>query len=292
MLDLEMGRRRRCGRMIPRKVMVLAILSGWWACASAQTPAPGAGNAAGNTTTAATPVTGAGNATGNATAAATPAPAAAEPAPVAVAPTGKVELFNGKDFSGWTFFMKGGTDPLKTWSVANGTIECTGKPNGYARTTTAYKDYTFTVEWRFVKACNTGVVANIQPPEKMTPWPDCIECQGLHDHQGDFWFWSGATCAELKTLPPEKLAGSRKNGFARPGPSVEKPVGEWNTFTVIADGDTIKIVVNGQLVNTATKCAPSSGWIGLQSEGGPIEVRKVTLDTAAAGEAALAAAKP
>src|SRR5215471_6707558 len=40
---------------------------------------------------------------------------------------GSVHLFNGKDFTGFTFCMRDGGNPLDTWSVTNGVIHCTGK---------------------------------------------------------------------------------------------------------------------------------------------------------------------
>ena len=46
---------------------------------------------------------------------------------------GFVALFNGKDFSGFKFFLDPkakDADPARTWSVVDGTIHCTGKPNG------------------------------------------------------------------------------------------------------------------------------------------------------------------
>ena len=49
---------------------------------------------------------------------------------------GSVPLFNGKDFTGFTFCMKNDADPMQTWSVTNGVIHCTGIPIGYIRTTT------------------------------------------------------------------------------------------------------------------------------------------------------------
>jgi hypothetical protein len=100
----------------------------------------------------------------------------------------------------------------------------------------------------------------------------------LHDFQGDFWFWSGASCDGLATMPVEKLRDGKKNGIARIGPSVEKPVGEWNTFAVICAGDTVTIFVNDQQVNKITGCNVSSGYIGIQSEGAGLEIRKVSLD--------------
>jgi 3-keto-disaccharide hydrolase len=136
------------------------------------------------------------------------------------------------------------------------------------RTEQTYRDYKLTVEWRFTKAGNTGVLVHMGLPDKV--WPRCFECQGMHNHQGDFWLWGGADCKE------PKIPG--KNGIAMPEKSNEKDVGEWNTYEVDCSGDTIKIIVNGKLMNTATGCNETSGRIGIQSEGGEIEVRKITLE--------------
>ena len=66
------------------------------------------------------------------------------------------------------------------------------------------------------------------------------------------------------------------------GPN-EHPVGEWDTVKTIcstaADGTgTITAYVNGRLMNTTTECTLTNGFIGLQSEGGDIEIRKLSLD--------------
>jgi hypothetical protein len=201
-----------------------------------------------------------------------PALWAAEEAPVTpiapITPTARVELFNGKDFAGWKMVMKDATDPTTVWSVADGMIKCLGKPNGYIRTEKAYRDYKVTVEWRFAKAGNTGVLVHMHEPDKV--WPRCFECQGMHNKQGDFWLWGGADCKEPK-IP-------NKNGIAMAEASNEKPVGEWNTYEVECSGNTIKIIVNGKLMNTATECTESSGMIGIQSEGAEIEVRKIFIE--------------
>src|ERR1700712_771356 len=69
----------------------------------------------------------------------------------ALVPGSRIDLFNGKDFAGWTFFMRNNANPTDTWSVADGLIKCTGKPTSYLRTTQDYRDYKLTTEWRFVK---------------------------------------------------------------------------------------------------------------------------------------------
>ena len=61
-------------------------------------------------------------------------------------------------------------------------------------------------------------------------------------------------------------------------PSAEKPVGEWNTYQTVCRSNTVEIIVNGTSMNKLTGCNVSSGFIGLQSEGAELEIRKVYLE--------------
>ena len=194
------------------------------------------------------------------------APSFAQDAQQPVVPTAKTELFNGKDLTGWVSYLKDNAEAAKTWSVKDGVLECTGHPNGYLRTEKAYADYKVTVEWKFTKAGNTGVLVHMHQPEKI--WPLTVECQGMHAAQGDMYFWSGAKATEL----------TKGVKVPRKAPDAEKPVGEWNTFQVICAKDTITILVNGTEMNKATGCSLTSGQIGLQCEGAGLEVRRVTLE--------------
>ncbi len=182
----------------------------------------------------------------------------------------QIALFDGKDFSGWTFCMKDNADPLKTWSVTNGVIQCTGKPIGYLRTTQSYSNYFLTVEWRFVKvapkADNTGILVHIQPPDKV--WPQCVQVQGKHDRQGDLFLMEGAEAKEHKGMDKNTPVPMR-------GPSQEKPVGEWNKAEVICKNSGVTCFINGTLVNEISECTLTGGYIGFQSEGGEIEIRSV-----------------
>jgi len=191
---------------------------------------------------------------------------------MAITPTKRIDLFNGKDFTGWTFTMRSNAPAAETWAVTNGVIHCTGRPPGYARTETSYRDYKLTVEWRFVKiapkADNSGIFVHINPPDKV--WPACVEVQGAHGKQGDLRMNGGATCKgheTAKTTNADALA-----------PSNEKAAGEWNTFEVECRGDSVKLMTNGKWMNQITGCSVSRGAIGIQSEGGEIEVRKMFIE--------------
>ena len=57
----------------------------------------------------------------------------------------------------------------------------------------------------------------------------------------------------------------------------EKPVGEWNRLEITCKSATIRVKVNGDLVNEATNCSVTRGAICLQSEGAPIEFRNIRI---------------
>ena len=189
-----------------------------------------------------------------------------------------VELFNGKDFTGWKFFARTNADPMNTWSISNGMVHCTGKPSGYMYTDGKYHDFKVTVEWRFPtkykKSVNTGVLVFMhdRTPDMSpkTVWPFCVECQGMHDHMGDFWLHGDVTCTETPNMG--------KTGIKMLQPSNESAVGEWTTFTAICQSNTVEIVVNGKSMNKITGVNETTGYIGIQSEGGPFDLRKVYVE--------------
>jgi hypothetical protein len=199
--------------------------------------------------------------------------AATAAAQEAITPTNHLELFNGRDFTGWTFCMKDKADPLQTWTITNGVIHCTGRPTGYLRTEKTFRDYKLTVEWRFVKvepkADNTGVLVHMQLPDKV--WPTCIQNQGKSGHQGDLFLMEGAESKEHKGM-------DKNTPVPMHGQSNEKPVGEWDTNVTVCAGNDVKAWINGKFMNETTECTLSSGFVGIQSEGGDIEIRKVFLD--------------
>lgn len=190
-------------------------------------------------------------------------------------PTAKTPLFNGRDTTGWVSFLKEGAPADKTWSVKDGLLVCTGSPSGFLRTEKSYRQYKFTVEWRFTRPGNTGVVVHMTPPDAV--WPKSIECQGMNKNQGDFYLWSGATAKDATPLVG-KNGEVRGYRIGRAGADAEKPAGEWNTFTVVCDKDTVTILVNDKEVNKLTDANLTSGFIGLQSEGGAFEVKQAVIE--------------
>jgi hypothetical protein len=190
-----------------------------------------------------------------------------------IVPTSRIDLFNGKDLTGWTFFMRNNANPTDTWSAADGLIKCTGKPTGYMRTEKDYRDYKLTAEWRFgnigPQADNGGILVHMQSPDKL--WPACIQCQGEHDAVGDLFLMGGAESKEHRSM-------DASTPLVKHGESAEKPVGEWNTCELICSGNSVKVYVNGKLMNETTESTVTFGKIGFQCEGAPFEVRKVFIE--------------
>ncbi len=193
--------------------------------------------------------------------------AADDPAPP---PQHRIALFNGADFTGWKLFLPDkGADPFNTWSVRDGVIRCTGSPAGYLRTTETYSDYTLSFEWRWpADGGNSGVLIHVQDKDEV--WPKSIEGQLQSGHAGDIWVIGGTTFTEHVNKDDRRVVKREE--------SSEKPLGEWNQYKVVCKGDTIELYINGTLQNRATGCTVTSGFIGLQSEGTPIEFRNIHIE--------------
>lgn len=187
----------------------------------------------------------------------------------AITPTHEIELFDGKSLSGWTFVSAGTNAPAAAiWSVTNGVLLCQGKPNGYARTLTRYRDYQLHAEWRWPEGPgNSGVFLHVNPPDKV--WPYCFEAQLLAGNAGELRFNGGSQLAAL--------AGSNAKSVPRQQPSSEKPSGEWNAYDITCRSNTITVRVNGVLQNAVSGTSVDSGAIGLQAEGAPVEFRHIVL---------------
>ena len=58
---------------------------------------------------------------------------------------------------------------------------------------------------------------------------------------------------------------------------LDKPVGEWNRLEVIAKGDTLRYLFNGEVVNEAFEVTPCEGRICIQTEAAEAIVRRFEL---------------
>jgi hypothetical protein len=204
--------------------------------------------------------------------------AVTSPVPANDSQFGTIQLFNSRNLDGLQIFLEDpSADPTKTFKFEDGILHISGTPKGYIRTQTAYADYALHVEWRFPNGkANSGVLLHMVNRDEV--WAKGFEAQLLSGRAGDInVFWDAR--GKEETVNPNSTGGPHPTGrLSRPAAeSVEKPLGEWNTFDIIAAGDTLTLTVNGNQVNRMTGVRPSAGTIGLQSEDGPVDFRNVTL---------------
>jgi hypothetical protein len=197
-----------------------------------------------------------------------------------------VQLWNGKDLSGWSFFL---VDPKAkmedVWSVRDGMIVCKGQPLGFLMTKEKFTSFRLAVEWRWApgtvvtkeKTPNSGVLMRVNG--ELRAIPRAIEAQLRSGDAGDVYgFWG------MKVEGDKARARERKGdaalgdmtGVSKQAPA-ENPVGEWNRYEILLEGNKLEVSVNGKQVNSATVADVVQGAIGLQSEGGEIHFRKVEL---------------
>jgi hypothetical protein len=193
-----------------------------------------------------------------------------------------IQLFNGKDLTGWTHYLWDGkaraqdtTTPMSAvWSVEDGVLVCQGRPTGYIRTNQEYENYRLSLEWRWPEGTtrgNNGVLVHTTTPNALGQWPKSLEVQLAFGNAGDFWVIG--TTIEI----PDAETRRRDRRHLNLTDNSEKPAGEWNKMEIEAKGDTIKVWVNGDLVNEATKLSQTKGAVSLQSEGSLVYFRNIYL---------------
>ena len=186
--------------------------------------------------------------------------------------TARVEkLFNGSDLDNWTFYLTkqdGPVDPSDVWTLKDGVIRASGGSKGYIRTKNTYRNFRLIVEWRWPESPgDSGVLLRVYGAEKL--WPISVEAQIAPERAGDLLGHG------------RELEGGKQQGdsslLSRPGESVERAPGEWNRYEIVCKRQSIVVTVNGKELNRAKGQFPYEGHIGLQSEAGPIEFRRVEL---------------
>lgn len=201
--------------------------------------------------------------------------------------TASKSLFNGRDLTGWHIDvpkMDNDTSARSPFLVRNGLLVSLGTPPGHLITDDSYKNYRLEVEYRFAGVPgNCGVLVHASTPRALYEmFPKSIEVQMMHENAGDFW----CIVEDIKVPNMEERRGPKENWGITEGKGrrilnltdgSEKAVGEWNNMVIECEGNSIKVWVNGDLVNHGTECTASEGQIALQAEGSEVEFRKVEL---------------
>lgn len=165
------------------------------------------------------------------------------------------------------------------WQIQDGVLICKGTPLGYLYTTEAYGNFTLRLQYRWApgKAPGKGGVL-IRTTGAHKIWPKSLEAQINANDAGDFWGLDGYRLSgdvdRQKTLTHDTFG---ELTHLKKTQAQEKPPGQWNTYEITAQDDTVTLMINGEQVNQATHCAETPGRICLTSEGTEIHFRDISL---------------
>ena len=197
------------------------------------------------------------------------------------------KLFNGTDLTGWHADVPAADTNAQVRSpfvVRNGVLVSLGEPRGHLLTDSSYRDYRLEIEYRFpATPGNAGVLVHASTPRALYEmFPRSVEVQMQHGNAGDFW----CIVEDIRVPDMERRRGppaewGTTEGKARRIRNLtdgsEKPAGEWNTMVIETVGRSIRVWVNGDLVNDGSDATADHGRIALQSEGSEVEFRKISL---------------
>lgn len=161
---------------------------------------------------------------------------------------GFVPLFNGKDLSGWKGLVgdplkrskmnakalaqeqqKADEEMRKSWQVENGELVFTGHGNNIA-TAKKYGDFEMFVDWKIYddghKNGDAGIYLRGTPQVQI--WDTSRVDVGAQVGSGGLY--------NNKTHP------------SKPTKVADNPLGEWNTFRILMNGDRATVYLNGELV--------------------------------------------
>lgn len=196
-------------------------------------------------------------------------------------------LFNGKDLSGWHIDVPDMDNDLQVsnpFIVRDGMLVSLGDPRGHLITDAEYENYRLDIDYRFAgEPGNCGVLVHASTPRALYDmFPQSIEVQMMHENAGDFW----CIVENVEVPNMEARRGPKENWGITEGKerriknltdNSENPLGDWNYMIIECRGDTIKVWVNGDLVNEGYNSTARRGHIALQAEGAEVEFRKVEL---------------
>jgi hypothetical protein len=225
--------------------------------------------------------------------------------------------FNGKDLTGFYTYLRDSKyeDPKRVFSVKDGMLDISGEEFGGLTTRDEFHDYVLIVEWKWGdrtflsrkrNARDSGLLLHCVGADGAAGgnWMESHECQIIEGGCGDFIMVGGngtkpsLTCETRRGTDgqlyfekggkSETRDSARFNWWGRDPAwkdvlgfrgtrDVEKAAGEWNRMEVICAGDSITNIVNGYVVNAATRSSLTKGKIIIQSEGAEILFRKIEI---------------
>jgi len=225
----------------------------------------------------------------------------------------EAKLFNGKNLKNWEIYIgKSATPPSEPiFSIANlngeNLLRITGEINASIATKKEYENYHLRMVFRWgekvFKQKNSGILYHSYGPfgEGLGVWMSSHEFQLCTAKMGDSYCMGNSYFEIPAAKDPDGKTfryapGASKQQFGATFPikncakqtDQEKPAGEWNTVDLYCYGQNSVHMVNGvvNMVNYNSgriekdgKVLPlSKGKIQIQSEGGELFIRSITIE--------------
>ena len=191
-------------------------------------------------------------------------------------------LFNGKDLTGWGFVLGANcppktergcaqTTPGSTFTVKNGILYDSGTPHGYMYPMKKFgPNFTLRAEYRYMPYPgmeddpdfygNSGYLLFI---DKHDVWPRTLEIQGRSNQEMNINAMDGHATFTFDDELRKK---------------VRNPAGQWNAVEIVSKGNEVWNYLNGTLLSHVSQHDfPSSGYIGVQAESGPMQYRNIRI---------------
>lgn len=194
-------------------------------------------------------------------------------------------LLNGKDLKGWHVDVpEMDKDPnvKSPFLIRDGLLVSLGKPGGHLITNDQHENFRLTFQYRFAgRPGNCGALVFVSKPRDLYEmFPKSIEIQMMHQNAGDFWcIQEDITVPDMEKRrgPKEKwgVNGDKLRRIPNLTDGTEKPLGEWNSMHIECVKNSIKVWLNGVLVNYGYNATAQKGQIALQSEGAEVEFKEV-----------------
>ena len=147
------------------------------------------------------------------------------------------------------------------WISTAGITKSTNQSGtGFLVSTELYDDFELTIEFKPDTTVNSGVLVRCQDPEDIA-LSNCYEIN-IWDQHPNQNYRTGAIV--IHSIPPLAHLNS---------------VGQWNQYRIIAQGNKISVWLNEQLTAAMSNAEFKSGHIALQSAGGAIQFRNLSIKT-------------
>lgn len=152
-----------------------------------------------------------------------------------------------------------GTAPAE--QQASPILVCSGKPDGYLRTTEIMEEYSLSLEWRYPRDThgNSGILLHVSDQDKV--WPESVQVQLHTPTVGSVFPTSGASTKSI-LHPPADLKVNPQ---------------EWNRCQILSAGGNLRVSFNDLWVGSVEGCEPRRGHIALQSEGSEVHFRNIEI---------------